>query len=129
MACIERTLIHSQTLPVALTNGNDGRGRAWYASANNRKKLASMLFPFRRKPFGHPVGIRITRILGKREQLWDADSVGRGNAKELVDTLTELGWWSDDGPPFITYCDYRQDKSQRENGPCVKIEVFDDSPF
>jgi hypothetical protein len=50
--------------------------------------------------------------------------VGRGNVKELIDSLVELGWFVDDGPKWITHCDYRQDASQRINGPSVMIEVF-----
>jgi hypothetical protein len=111
-------------LPVQLTNGNDGRGSKWFNSAKRRSDIEKWLFNERRTPFDSPVKIRITRILGARERLWDADSVGRGNAKEIVDSLTALGWWKDDGPRWITHCEYRQDASQRKNGPATLVEVF-----
>ena len=113
-----------RVLPIELTNGNDGRGSKWFNSAKRRQTIAQTLHSERRTPFEHPVAIRITRILGPGQRLWDADSVGRGNAKELIDSLVELGWFYDDGPKQITHCDYRQDASQRLNGPSVLIEVF-----
>jgi hypothetical protein len=117
-------LILSRMLPIELTNGNDGRGSKWFRSSSRRKIIARTLANERRTPFAFPVAIRLTRILGPGQRLWDADSVGRGNAKELVDSLVELGWFRDDGPKQITHCDYRQDASQRINGPSVLIEVF-----
>ncbi|MHC4880698.1 MAG: hypothetical protein ACYTGL_29955 [Planctomycetota bacterium] len=121
----QRPLV-SKTIPVELTNGNDGRGNRWFKSSNVRKRLEATLRSLRlvRQPFGHPVRIEVTRILGPSQRLWDADSVGRGNAKELVDALVVCGWFHDDGPKYITACDYRQDASQRGNGPAVRIRVF-----
>lgn len=112
---------------IQLTNGNDGRGSKWFRAAAVRQEIARMLSNERRTPFEHPVEIRITRILGAGQRLWDADSVGRGNAKELIDSLVELGWFADDGPKWITHCDYRQDAKSRASGPAVMIEVWDAS--
>jgi hypothetical protein len=112
---------------IELTNGNDGRQKNWYKPAQTRQRIARTLFDERRAPFDHPVKIRITRILGASQRLWDADSVGRGNAKELIDSLVELGWFHDDGPKWITHCDYRQDAQSRASGPAVMIEVWDAS--
>jgi hypothetical protein len=109
---------------IELTNGNDGRGSKWFRTAAVRQRIARTLANERRTPFEHPVEIRITRILGANQRLWDADSVGRGNAKELIDSLVELGWFHDDGPKWITHCDYRQDAQSRASGPAVMIEVF-----
>jgi hypothetical protein len=111
-------------LPVELTNSNIGRGYHWAATAASRKKIARTLAGERRTPFEYPVAIRITRILGPGQRLWDADSVGRGNAKELIDSLVELGWLHDDGPRWVTHCDYRQDAQSRVSGPSVMIEIF-----
>jgi hypothetical protein len=109
---------------IELTNGNDGRGSKWFRTAAVRQRIARTLFDERRTPFDHPVKIRITRILGANQKLWDADSVGRGNAKELIDSLVELGWFHDDGPRWITHCDYRQDAKSRASGPAVMVEVW-----
>jgi len=113
-----------KVLPVELKNANVGRGHSWHSTAASRKRIAKRLANERREPFAYPVAILLTRILGPGQRLWDADSVGRGNAKELIDSLVELGWFHDDGPKWITHCDYRQDASQRINGPSVLIEVF-----
>jgi hypothetical protein len=117
-------LILSRMLPIELTNGNDGRGSKWFRSSARRKIIARTLANERRTPFAFPVAIQIIRVLGAGQRLWDADSVGRGNAKELVDSLVELGWFYDDGPKWITHCDYRQDASQRKIGPVTVVNVF-----
>jgi len=117
--------IFVEILPIKLTNNNDGRGHSWYRSSVERRKIGRAIGHMRRKPFGFRVDLRITRILGVKQLLWDADSIGRGNAKELVDTLVALGWFHDDGPKYIRHCDYRQDDSQRTNGPAVQVEVFE----
>jgi hypothetical protein len=113
-------------LPVELTNGNDGRGSKWFRSAERRQKIAKTLvrLGLMRKPWNHPTRIVFRRILGPGQRLWDADSVGRGSAKEIIDALVEIGWWHDDGPRWITHCDYRQDASMRPMGPAVMVEVF-----
>ena len=110
-------------LPIELTNGNDGRGYAWQRSASRRKKLERILAPLRRKPFEEPVVVRVTRILGKGQRLWDSSSVGRGNYKEIEDTLVALGWFHDDGPKWIKQTIFAQDDTRRGEGPGVEIIV------
>ena len=117
--------LHEAILPVELTNGNDGRGGRWFKSSTRRKALERDLrfLGQSRKPFQCLVDVQITRILGKGQRLWDADSIGRGSAKELIDALVALGWFHDDGPTHIRHCDYRQDATRREIGPAVKVVV------
>lgn len=112
-------------LPIKPTNGNDGRGHKWYRTAAVRDKIASRLrwLGLTREPFDVPVSLTLTRVLGKGERKWDADSIGRGNAKELIDSLVSLGWFHDDGPRWIRSVDYRQDDTRRDVGPCWEIEV------
>jgi len=117
-------LLLRELLPVKLTNGNDGRGSRWFKADKRRKAIVKQLAGLKREPFSDPVRVVLTRVLGKGERLWDADSVGRGNAKELIDSLVELGWWVDDGPKFIRECDYRQDANRRDDGSAVLVEVF-----
>ncbi len=78
----------------------------------------------KRDPFKFPVKLTLTRILGPNQRLWDADSVLRGNAKQLVDSLVAVGWFHDDSMKYITQVIGAQDATQRENGPAVLIEVF-----
>jgi len=118
--------ILDQTIPLKLLNGNTGRGHAFWTSANRRAEYETdlRLLRLEREPFDVPVGVRLTRIIGPKERKWDADSVLRGSAKELIDALVAIGWFHDDGPKWIVWCDGRQDDSQRMNGPGVRIEVF-----
>jgi hypothetical protein len=112
-------------LPFELTNGNDGRGNKWFNSAKVRKKFERHLRAtgMTRRPFGVPVDITVTRILGKGQRLWDSSSVGRGNWKEIEDALVACGWFRDDGPRWITSTTYRQDATRRADGPAVRVEI------
>ena len=116
----------SQRLAIKLTNNNQGQGRHWAKSHRSRKDLELFLLAFygRRQPFKFPVRLRVTRILGKREHLWDESSISRGNWKQIEDSLVSLGWFVDDCRPYIVGYDFTQDDSQREQGPAVLVECF-----
>ena len=118
--------IYTEILPIELTNGNDGQGGRWFKSANVRKKLEATLRWRRcaRVPFAFPVEVRVTRILGKNQRMWDSSSVLRGNYKQLEDALVVLGWFHDDSTKYITHTAGFQDATQRDLGPAVKIEIF-----
>lgn len=118
--------ILSVTLPIELTNGNDGRGNKWFSSAKVRKVIEAQLrqLGHQRAPYGHKVSMRVTRILGPRQSKWDADSILRGNSKELIDALVAIGWFVDDGQKWISEVTSAQDDTQRQNGPSVLVEVF-----
>ena len=120
-------LIADITLPIELTNNNNGQGRAWFSSAKVRKSLQRDLLALghKRKPFDHKVKVVITRILGKGQRLWDSSSVLRGNHKQLEDAMVECGWFHDDSPEFITVTLGLQDATQRKNGPAVRVQIFD----
>lgn len=118
-------------IPFEMTNLNNGRGHHWGGSAKMRKKYESDLRKLRmvRIPFAYPVKVTMIRILGKGQKLWDNDSIGRGNAKEIIDSLVACGWFSDDSPKFITEVDYRQDECQRSKGPSIEIHIEQDGLF
>jgi hypothetical protein len=122
----DSSILHSQRLPFALNNGNDGRGSKWFSSAKLRKAFESDIRHMRltRDPFEFPVVVRVTRILGKGQRLWDSSSIGRGNYKELEDALVACGWFHDDSPKWITETIFRQRDDERENGPAIEIEIF-----
>ena len=113
------------TLPIELTNGNDGRGNRWFSSAKVRKTIEATLRATGhvRKPFEHPVTVHVTRILGAKQRLWDSSSIGRGNWKEIEDALVAVGWFHDDGPKWITETRFFQDAGQRQNGPAVRVRI------
>jgi hypothetical protein len=112
-------------LPIELTNGNDGRGSKWFSSAKLRKGIEANLRAMKlcREPFPVPVEVTVTRILGKKQSLWDSSSIGRGNWKEIEDALVAIGWFHDDSPKYITKTIFEQDASRREIGPCVEIRI------
>lgn len=119
-------IISSAILPVELLNKNDGQGRQWYSSANARKKIEALLLPWhQKKPFVDPVAIVITRVIGPGQRKYDEDSIGRGNAKQILDSLVALGWFVDDGPKWIKNCDYRQVDDRRDEGPATIIDVYE----
>ena len=118
--------LFTATLPVDLTNNNDGRKKSWYKSASDRKRFEKLLrkMGLVREPFSVPVVVHVTRVLGKRQRLWDQSSGLAGNYKELEDSATACGWWFDDSPKYIREVRFFQDATRRSDGPCVFIEVF-----
>ena len=123
----ELKLLHRAQLPIELTNGNDGRGNRWFSSAKVRDQVERQLrlLGHVRTPFEMPVIVRVTRVLGKRQQLWDASSIGRGNWEEIEDALVVLGWFVDDGPKYITEVQWRQVAPKERKSPSVIVEVFE----
>ena len=114
-------------LPIKLTNNNDGQSRSWFKSHKHRNTISGVLRLLLRgmtiTPPDHKQNIVITRILGRGERLWDADSVLRGNAKQLIDALVEAGFFHDDGPAFIVEAIGRQISTNRVVGPAVEVEI------
>ena len=91
------------TLPIELTNGNQGRGGHWAATKRRRDDYESLiiLMGHRRKPFDCPVRIQVTRLRGRRQRAWDSDSWQRGNLKEIIDSLVACGWFHGDDRRWI----------------------------
>lgn len=109
-------------LPIELTNGNEGRSKHWGSAAKRRKSIAEVIVAtVKVRPVETPTRLTITRILGKGERLYDADSLGRGNAKELIDALVAVGFLPDDGPRHVVECRFVQDASRRASGPAVEV--------
>lgn len=115
------------TLPIELKNRNDGRGFSHHRTAKDRESIEWQLRAqgFTREPLYCQVDLVVTRVLGKRQSKWDGDSVLRGNAKELIDSLVALGWFHTDGQKWIRHVDGRQDDSRRSDGPCVIVEAIE----
>jgi hypothetical protein len=116
------------TLPIELTNGNDGRGNDWMVSNSRRKQYEKLIrqLGLVRSPFEFPVIIYVVRILGPKQRLWDSSSVGRGNWKEIEDSLVACGWFKDDSTKHIVNTFFYQDETRRDEGPCVEIIVETD---
>lgn len=112
-------------LPIELTNGNEGRRKHWGAAARRRKAYAATIsFLYgKRLPVPTPVRITVVRVLGKGQRRWDPDSVGRGNAKELIDAIVAVGLIPDDSPKHVRRVEYRQDETRRADGPSVEVLI------
>lgn len=112
-------------LPVELHNGNDGQTKHWGKTVKYKKAYAVALKSCYTKPLETPEyrqDIIITRVLKKGQRLWDADSVLRGSAKQLIDALVDYGFMQDDGPKWIRTVVGKQDDNRRDVGPAVTIE-------
>jgi hypothetical protein len=120
-------LVLSVTLDVELTNKNDGQGHSWHHTAKSRKDYESHLraMGHSRKAFKRKVNLKITRILGRGQRLWDQSSVLRGSAKQLEDALVSCGWFVDDSPEWIGLVIGDQEVPTKRVHPQVKIEVFE----
>ncbi len=106
-----------------LKNNNNGQSKHWSQSHSERKKWMKALetaevetvngdvFGFHEfathvlsgEPLAQKVGIEVHRVLGPRERHWDADSVLRGTAKQLVDSLVESRYLTDDNIKHIVW--------------------------
>ena len=118
----------SVTLPIELTNGNTGRGGHWAATKKRRDDYETLivLLGLKRTPFEFPVKVQVTRLRGKRQREWDADSWQRGNLKEIIDSLVACGWFHDDKRKWIAETTFSE-LSQKEHGqalPAVRITIY-----
>ena len=123
-----------------LKNGNNGQSKHWSGSYAERKAWITAVGNslvtdekgeshtlgafFDPSPSDKKIGMVITRVLGKGERQWDPDSVLRGNAKQLVDSLVDYGVCSDDSPSFVDFVIGIQDESSRGSGPITKVEIY-----
>jgi hypothetical protein len=143
---LEGTLVAEVEIPMKLKNNNQGQGRHWSGSHKERRMATEAVanatvkyFPSTTSEFtvglsewlterhfdcDQKIGLVVWRILGKRERLWDADSVLRGNYKQIQDALIEAGLAEDDSPKYIEWVLGRQDDTIRDLGSKVLVEVY-----
>ena len=124
----EKKLIECWDLPIELINRNDGRGHHFGRTASERKKIERILRAggySRPEPLPFPVTLKITRVMGKGQRFWDADSVLRGNSKEIIDSLVAIGWFVDDDYKHITSCEGLQTSDEREIGTLTRIQIYE----
>ena len=123
-----------------LKNSNDGQSRHWGSSVRERKQWVESVesswvqsingteYAFGDYYCGasplQKQGLLVTRHLGKGQRFWDPDSVLRGNAKQLIDTLVEKGVMRDDSTKYLEFVIGVQDDSNRDSGPYTTVEVF-----
>ena len=119
-------LLRKITLPIKLTNNNDGQTRHFGISASHRKKYEKIIRAKfgQQTPFDVPVYIVVVRILGKGQRLWDYSSVLRGNWKQIEDSLVACGFLHDDGPEYVRLVVGIQDASDRTRESCTEVLFF-----
>jgi|SRR5690625_1017319 len=110
-------------VPLHLDNRNTGRGHTWHKPAKARKEIEAILRVLPHHPVMTPCRIHLTRVLGPRQGLFDADSLLRGTAKELIDAIVAVGIIPDDGPKHVHAVTADQDTSQRETGPATIVII------
>lgn len=121
----ENDLLWCVSLPVELTNGNNGQGRGWRQTHYFRKKAQKLIacLGLLRKPFEQPVQVKVVRLFGKGKRKWDDSSVLRGNYKQLEDAMVACGWFHDDSPKWITRTIAEQVKS-KDGKDSVEIWIY-----
>lgn len=112
-------ILRAIELPIELTNNNAGRTQHFGRSASQRRKYERIIRKQfgQQKPFECSVDIVVVRVLGKRQRLWDASSILRGNWKEIEDALVVCGFLHDDGPDYVTHIVGTQDRLTRLVAP------------
>lgn len=76
---------------------------------------------------GYRVVLRVDRVLGPRQVLWDPPNVLTGNAKQLVDALVASGILTDDSDKYIADCLSGQIHDNRSLGPATRIRIWRES--
>lgn len=95
--------LYEVTIPYVLKNHNAGQQRAWQIAASERKRCEKLLRDLGhiRKPMTRPVSLEVVRNLGPKQRFWDNDSILRGTAKQLIDSIVACGWFKDDSPAYL----------------------------
>ena len=127
-----------------LSNNNQGQGRGWHKSAKDRKTMdqkvgQSMIVTYdgdemQYAPFAESLAgtqlsdlvvLTVTRVLGKGERKWDADSILRGNSKQLLDAIVGTKLLKDDNPKYVALVIGMQDDTRREIGPLIEVGFYE----
>ncbi len=126
-----------------LRNGNNGQTKHWTGSHKERQQWTRAIasayaisingteFPLDAfltcSSPDEKQGLVITRWLSKGQRLWDADSVLRGNAKQLIDALIEAGVARDDSPKYIEWVHGLQCERNRKelDSGYVTVDVYE----
>jgi len=122
--------LYEVTIPYVLKNHNAGQQRAWQIAAAERKRCEKQLRDAGhiRKPMKRPISLEIVRNLGPKQRFWDNDSILRGTAKQLIDSLVACGWFNDDSPAYLQQVVGRQqillDDKEKRLPPSTTIVMW-----
>lgn len=111
----------------ALSNRNDGRGYHWRRTHRERMTLDAVVRAAEvppQVPFTTPVVLVVVRVIPAGGRRWDECSVGRGNAKELIDAMVAGGWFHDDSPKWIRHVVWCQDARTRPDTAKIGVQIW-----
>jgi hypothetical protein len=128
-----------------LKNGNEGRSKHWSSAHTSKKQWKKVLAEadiecetglvldvqtfleevLGDRPVQQRVGLVFTRVLGKGQRMYDSDSIIRGNAKELLDSIVDIGILSDDNTKYVEWSLGLQDDKRRTEGPFTTVSFYD----
>lgn len=119
-------LLRKISLPIKLTNNNDGQTRHYGMSANQRIKYEKLIRATfgQQKPINVPVHVLVVRVLGKGQRLWDYSSILRGNWKQIEDAMVACGFLHDDGPEYVNLAVGAQDNTDRTRESSTQVLYF-----
>jgi hypothetical protein len=124
----EEGLVITFELPLRLTSVNTYMGEHQRHKRTSEKKsimvLLILLAPKGVKPPDHKQTVTLTRVLGRNEKLMDRANLYGGNSKQLIDCMTELGFWHDDSDKWLDL-KIIQDTEHRDDGNKVIVTVED----
>lgn len=112
------------TLPIDLVSANRLLRMHWREQRKLRQDYRNLVYASGASRRVAPEGrqrVSVTRILGPKQQLMDADNVTTA-CKSLVDALRDQRLIRDDTPAAIEL-HVDQDDGQRANGPAVRVRV------
>jgi len=132
------------TVSKELKNNNNGQTRHFSASHREKKEwliaLASADVDVNgvemsvdmlkeevldNRPIACKVGIVVERFLGKRQRLWDSDSVLRGNCKQAIDSFVTHEILSDDSMKHVSWTLGTQNADDKLNGPYTRFHIYE----
>jgi hypothetical protein len=112
-------------LPIQLLSKN-ARDKLHYRARHKLRQdyrdIIQIKYPRRGAPPQVKQRATVTRVLGPRERRFDQQNIGAGSAVELIDALTEAGYWIDDAPKWLD-TEFKQGSSERIKGPAVLVEI------
>ena len=142
---INEQLLFTVTVDRELKNGNTGRTKHFSQAIKEKKGWAQALkkadvvtetglaFPLpafieevlNGQPVQQKVGIIFKRVLGKRQRMYDSDSILRGNAKELLDAVVDSGLLFDDNVKHVAWSLGMQDDTRKDQGPFCELLFYE----
>ncbi len=111
-------------LPIRLESKNISRRRHWAANHKKKQEFINAFWALGLTPRAPAPNCKqhltITRVLGKREKLWDTSNGLGGSCSELIDSMKYCGFFVDDSDKYLTV-EFKQDDTRRHEGPATEI--------